>query len=92
MSNPYPLENMETTQRLYCFIRAYIAENGIAPTQRRMGEACFISPGSVTRHLDRLHMWGYINRIPGAMRGITLADDPPFECRDYAFEPHFFRP
>jgi len=61
-------------------IYTYIEEKGIAPTQREIATACFVSNGTVLRHLDRLEMWGYIQRVPGASRNIVLTGVPPFRC------------
>lgn len=79
------LQNMDTTRRLYCFIRHYTLANKLPPTQREMADACFISTGTVTRHLDRLQMLGYIDRVEGATRGIVLTDKAPMDCDGHTF-------
>ena len=80
--NPKKLQNMELTISIYCMICRYVAEKGIAPTQREIARECFIANGSVLRHLDRLQMWGYIERVEGASRNIVLTGIAPFKCDD----------
>jgi SOS-response transcriptional repressor LexA len=80
--NPKPLPNMELTIAIYCMICRYIEETGIPPTQREIARECFVSNGSVLRHLDRLQMWGYIQRVEGASRNIVLTGVAPFRCDD----------
>jgi SOS-response transcriptional repressor LexA len=74
------LANMETTIRLYCFIVGYIREHGIPPTQQEMAAGCYVATGTVNRHLDRLHMWGYIERLEHTSRGVKLGAPAPFDC------------
>lgn len=65
----------ETTSAVHAFIRRYCAQNGLPPSQREIGAACYLSQPGVIRHLDRLAMQGKIERIPGKSRGIRLLDD-----------------
>lgn len=61
-----------TTQTIYDFIRAYYQENRKSPTIREIASACYVSVGTVFRHLDRLEMLGYIQREPNQARSIVL--------------------
>ena len=81
------LRNMELTRRLYCFIRHYTHTYRLPPTQREMAEACFVSSGTVVRHLDRLEMLGYIERIENSKRAVTLTDKKPLDCDGEQFDP-----
>lgn len=62
----------ETTQAIYDFIRAYYRENRKSPSIREIASACYMSVGTVFRHLDRLEMTGYIEREPNQARSIVL--------------------
>lgn len=84
------LTNMAVTRQLFCFIRRYTTENGLPPTQREMADGCFIAISSVSRHLDRLHMLGYIERLPGTMRGIVVTNPTAFTCEQEEDEPSSF--
>jgi len=79
---PKDLPSMDVTIDIYCMICRYIEEKGIPPTQREIARACFVSNGTVLRHLDRLQMWGYIERVEGASRNIVLTGVAPFRCDD----------
>ncbi|MEM6282481.1 MAG: MarR family transcriptional regulator [Chloroflexota bacterium] len=76
------LDSMDTTRRLYCFIKHYFAAHKISPTQREMADGCYVSAGTITRHLDRLQMFGLIEREPGLPRSVSLtdADDSEMHC------------
>lgn len=74
------IANLDTTIRLYCFIKTYSEEEGFPPSVKEMAGACFIAATTVYRHLDRLEAWGYIEREPGIPRGLRLAGIPPFAC------------
>lgn len=76
------LPNMELTRTLYCYIVRYVAANGHAPTQREMAEACYVSNGTISRHLDRLAMYGWIVRTAGRHRAVVLQNPAPFACFD----------
>lgn len=76
------LQNMALTRQLYCYIVNYVREHQIPPSQREMAEACYMSNGNVSRHLDRLHMYGWIVRNEGRHRGIQLGNPAPFSCDD----------
>ncbi len=62
----------DTTQAVYDFIRAYYRENRKSPSIREIASACYVSVGTVFRHLDRLEMKGYIQREPNQARSIVL--------------------
>jgi len=62
----------DTTQAVYDFIRAYYRENRKSPSIREIASACYVSVGTVFRHLDRLEMLGYIQREPNQARSIML--------------------
>lgn len=82
MSRP---PNWATTVQLYCFIKQYTDEHKLPPTQREMADGCYISTGTVNRHLDRLHMDGYIIRREGTKRGVALTEKV-LDCPDEAVE------
>ena len=76
------LTNLDTTRSIYCFIRAYFDERSIPPTHREIAEGCFVSSGTVTRHLDRLVIFGYIERLEATTRGLRLTDKRPADCAE----------
>jgi SOS-response transcriptional repressor LexA len=63
------------TRAVHAFICRYCAENGLPPSQREIGAACYLSQPGVIRHLDRLAKQGKIERILGKSRGIRLLDE-----------------
>lgn len=65
----------DTTEQVFTFICDYITAHGMAPSQREIASGCFISKGTVTRHLYRLVTANRIKMIPDIQRGIRLAED-----------------
>jgi repressor LexA len=64
----------ESTEAVYQFLKDFIRNHNFPPTVREIGEGCYLSRSTVTRHLDRLEAMGRIERQPGKARGITLKD------------------
>jgi DNA-binding MarR family transcriptional regulator len=64
--------HQETTLTVYHFIQAYYQENRKSPTIREIASACYVSVGTVFRHLDKLELMGYIQREPNQARSIIL--------------------
>ncbi len=62
----------QTTVAVYIFLWNYNQEHGFAPTQREISEACFVAQSGVSRHLDKLVIWGWIAREDGKARGLRL--------------------
>jgi DNA-binding MarR family transcriptional regulator len=62
----------QTTIAVYVFLWNYHLEHGFAPTQREIAAACFVGQSSVSRYLDKLTMWGWIEREDGKARGLRL--------------------
>lgn len=70
----------ETTEIVYSFIRSYHQDHHKAPTIREIAEGCFVSVGTVIRHLDRLEILERIQRDPNQARSIVLlkaTEEPP---------------
>ncbi len=63
-----------TAEIIYDFIRAYIREYQISPSQREIAEACFMTVGNVGRYLKKLEAHGRIKRYPNISRGIRLVN------------------
>lgn len=76
------MQNMDTTRRVYCFIWRYTRTQRMPPTQREIADACHIATSTVTRHLDRLQILGYIHRVESTKRGLIVTDKDPLECPD----------
>jgi len=62
----------EKAEAVFAFLQQYIADVGIAPTTREIGEAVGTSPNQVGRYLRRLDEQGRIQLLPGVTRGIVL--------------------
>lgn len=62
----------ETTQAVYDFICAYDQEWSYPPSISEIAAACYLSPSTALRHLDKLEAKGLIAREPGRARGIKL--------------------
>ncbi len=79
MSNAnIPPEIQDDTRIVYTFVRDYLDEhNGYAPSHREIAEGCFLSRGSITRHLDRLVFAGYLDREDGRARSLRLTGLAP---------------
>jgi DNA-binding MarR family transcriptional regulator len=59
-------------KRVYTFIRDYIEERNMPPTQREIAEGTYISRSVVIRYLDILAERGLIVREIGLARGLWL--------------------
>lgn len=72
-----------STLQVFRFIRDYIREHGIAPSQREIGRGAFIATTTMILHLTRLEMRGWLYReynIPRSIRiGEQAPDDATFE-------------
>lgn len=62
----------QTTEAVYTFIKLYVEDQGLPPSQREIAEGCYIARSAVVRHLDKLEAWERITLIPGKSRGIRL--------------------
>ena len=72
----------ENTERVYDFIRAYMAEHDYAPTLREIARGCYLARGTVLRHLDALEAADVLVRDPGKARGMRLTGrEPRFQWR-----------
>jgi len=59
------------------FIRNYLAQNGYAPKFKEIGLAIGVnSQGTIHRYVQALEDKGYIDRIKGNSRGMSLVDLP----------------
>jgi len=65
-----PSTRHQTTVAVYTYLWNYYQEHGYCPTQQEMAEACYLARASVSRHLDKLTIWGWISRAEGKARGI----------------------
>ncbi len=64
-------------QKTLQFIRNYLAQNGYAPKFKEIGNAIgVISHGTIHRYVQSLQDKGYIDRIKGNSRGMSLIDLP----------------
>jgi DNA-binding MarR family transcriptional regulator len=59
-------------ERVYAFIKAYIADKDIPPSIEDIATGVYLSRGGVLRHLDRLEGMGRLSREPGIPRSIRL--------------------
>lgn len=64
--------SQETTQLVQVFLQEYIDEYRKSPTIREIATGCFVSVGTVMRHLDKLEATGLIEREPNQARSIIL--------------------
>lgn len=64
----------QTTEQVYNFIRDYIHQYGIAPSQHEIALACYLGESTVLRYLDRLEAQGRIIRHLGKARSITFPE------------------
>jgi repressor LexA len=69
------MDQTETVERVYAFIKAYIREHTYPPTMKEIAEGCYMSRSGVARYVDRLQGMGRISRDPSLARGITLLGD-----------------
>jgi SOS-response transcriptional repressor LexA len=60
------------TQAIYRFMLDYVQEHGFVPTQQEIAAGCFLAQSSVSRHLDKLALWGWLEREDGKARGLHL--------------------
>jgi repressor LexA len=65
-------DSQSTHETVYEFVRAYIQEQGFAPSLREIGEGCFIAHSTVVYSLTKLELEGRLMRKPGKARGIVL--------------------
>jgi repressor LexA len=69
------VKSPSTRERIFDFIRDFLAAKGYAPTVRDIVRGCNISTTSVVQHhLDKLEKEGYIQRDPQVFRSIRLVE------------------
>jgi repressor LexA len=73
------MDQNETVEQVYAFIKAYIREHTYPPTLKEIGKGCYMSRTNVTRYVDRLQGMGRLARDPKRARGITLLDEHDHE-------------
>lgn len=66
--------NDNNTETIYDFIKTYQEKNRKSPTIREIALGCFVSVGTVIRHLDKLEAMGRIEREPYQARSIVLVE------------------
>lgn len=66
-----PVEPL-TSDIIYEYISAFIAEHDYPPTIRNIADACQLGATTVRYHLDKLEAWGWISREPGISRSLRL--------------------
>jgi len=59
-------------EAMFAFICQHQRQTGFAPTLREMGDAFFMSPGTILRYLDKMEAQGWITREWGKARSIKL--------------------
>ena len=59
-------------EELFVYLCHYHREYNYPPTLREMAEIFFMSPGTVTRYLDKMEAAGWIARDWGKARSITI--------------------
>lgn len=64
--------SQKTTQSIHEFLQKYTDEHRKSPTIREIATGCFVSVGTVMRHLDKLEAIGFIEREPNQARSIVL--------------------
>jgi len=64
--------SQKTTQSIHEFLLEYIDEHRKSPTIREIAAGCFVSVGTVMRHLDKLEAADLIEREPNQARSIIL--------------------
>ncbi|MEZ4672581.1 MAG: MarR family transcriptional regulator [Anaerolineae bacterium] len=62
----------QTTRDVYQFLWKYFQEHGFAPTQQEIARECYLAQSSVSRHLDKLARWGWLEREGGRSRALHL--------------------
>lgn len=62
------------TMEIHEFIKDSRHETHRSPTIREIASGCFVSVGTVMRHLDKLEMMELIERNPKQARSILLTD------------------
>lgn len=70
------MPRFQTTYIVYQFLWNYHKEHGFMPAQQEIADACYIAISGVSRHLDRLTIWGWIDREEGKARSYRLLVKP----------------
>ncbi|MBL8152759.1 MAG: MarR family transcriptional regulator [Anaerolineae bacterium] len=66
----------QTTHQVYRFLCHYFHEHGFMPSQQEIADACLLTQSGISRHLDKLARWGWIEREDGKARGLRLLKLP----------------
>lgn len=66
----------QTTRDVYTFLWNYVQKHGFVPTQQEIAKECYLAQSGVSRHLDKLARWGWIEREEGKARGARLLKSP----------------
>ena len=73
MTDPLDLQ----TLRVFRYVRDYIREHGIPPSQRKIADATFLATTTMVMHLTRLEMRGWLYRDYNIPRSIRPGDYAP---------------
>ncbi len=65
------------TLRVFRFVRDYIREHGISPTQSEIADATFMAKTTMVIHLTRLEMRAWLHRDYNIPRSIRIGDYAP---------------
>ena len=77
-------QRRQTTREVYAFLWRYYQAHGYSPTQQEIADACALARSGVARHLDKLTIWGWIERDEGKVRSIRPlkpADETEIQLR-----------
>lgn len=65
------------TLRVFRFVRDYIRQHGIAPSQREIAQGTFMATSSMIIYIIRLEMRGWLHREYNIPRSIRIGEYAP---------------
>lgn len=77
-------------ERVLNFIQKFIAERGMSPTYPEIANNFGYNPGNAYQTVEILVRKGYVKRIKGIFRGLTLTDHADIVLPDISDEEYWY--
>jgi SOS-response transcriptional repressor LexA len=83
-------ELTKSQSKVMTYLRSYIGEHGMSPTYTDIANHFGFNPGNAYQTIEILARKGYVNRIKGVCRGLTLTDHADILLPDINDEEYWY--